>query len=200
MDFAPNKGRHTVPELPAVVAVNVGVGPKIMLRSGAYLDLLDPQSCDFTIEDIAHGLSLTCRYAGQCDRFYSVAEHSLHVSDVASDYAYAALMHDAAEAFIGDVTRPQKQLLPQYKEIEREVERAIFLRFDVPHPLPAAVKQADLSVLAAEQDQIMPAGTNAWAHAEGVALASIEVRSYAPQEAKARFLERYESLRAHCGS
>ena len=89
-----------------------------MLQSGAWFDFLDPESSDFAIEDIAAGLSNICRYAGQCSGFYSVAEHSLLVSEVAFDHAYAALMHDAAEAFIGDVTRPLKQLLPDFKRIE----------------------------------------------------------------------------------
>lgn len=192
----PNKDRHATSEHLAVVAVNVGVGPTIMLRSGAVLDFLDPHNSDFTIEDIAHGLSLICRYAGQCDRFYSVAEHSLHVCDTVKSHAYEALMHDAAEAFIGDVTRPLKQLLPEYKRIESEVERAIFERFDVPYPLPSSVKKADLEVLAAEQDQIMPTGTNAWAYAQGIEPAPIQVWSYTPQEAKARFLDRFKTLRA----
>lgn len=179
----------------AVMAVNVAVGPTIMLRSGSQFDFLDPWSSEFTIDDIAHGLSLICRYAGQCDRFYSVAEHSLLVSDTVPRFAYAALMHDAAEAFIGDVTRPLKQLLPAYKEIERNVESAIFQRFAVPHPLPEAVKEADLRVLAAEQNQIMPYGTNHWAAHEGVSLAPITIKSLTPQEAKRQFLERFTKLR-----
>jgi 5'-deoxynucleotidase YfbR-like HD superfamily hydrolase len=178
-----------------VMAVNVAVGPTIMLRSGAQFDFLDPWSSEFTIEDIAHGLSLICRYAGQCDRFYSVAEHSLHVSDTVPRFAYAALMHDAAEAFVGDVTRPLKQLLPAYKKIEHNVESAIFQRFGVPHPLPETVKEADLRVLAAEQEQIMPYGTNRWAIDGGIHLAPIRVESLAPQEAKRLFLERFTKLR-----
>ncbi|WP_395449657.1 hypothetical protein ACHMW7_07475 [Aminobacter sp. UC22_36] len=184
----------------SLIAVKVAVGPTIMLRSGAVLDFLDPHSSEFTIDDIAHGLSLICRYAGQCDRFYSVAEHCVHVSEVASDHAYAALMHDAAEAFIGDVTRPLKQLLPAYKRIEADVERAIFDRFSVPYPLPDAVKKADLRVLAAEQAQIMPSGTDAWAHAAGVIPAKITVKSYSPPEAKQIFLQRFEQLHGRLDS
>ena len=46
-----------------MVAVKVGVGPTIMLRSGAWFDFCAPASSDFTIEDIAHGLANICRYA-----------------------------------------------------------------------------------------------------------------------------------------
>ncbi|RUV05228.1 hypothetical protein EOB36_00705 [Mesorhizobium sp. M6A.T.Cr.TU.017.01.1.1] len=184
----------------SVVAVKTAVGPTIMLRSGAILDFLDPWSSEFTIDDIAHGLSLICRYSGQCDRFYSVAEHCVHVSEVAKDHAYAALMHDAAEAFVGDVTRPLKQLLPAYKAIESDVEIAICNRFYVPYPIPDAVKKADLRVLAAEQAQIMPAGADGWAQAAGVIPAEITVKSYPPSEAKAIFLQRFERLRGAQGN
>src|ERR1700710_1218663 len=88
--------------LEKVVAVHIAVGPTIMLNSGAVFDFLDPWSSEFTLEDIAHGLANICRYAGQCRSFYSVAEHSIHVSQTATGFEYEALMHDAAEAFLGD--------------------------------------------------------------------------------------------------
>lgn len=177
-----------------MIAVSVAVGPRIMLQSGAWFDFLDPESCDFTIEDIAAGLSNTCRYAGQCSAFYSVAEHSLLVSDVARDHAYAALMHDSAEAFIGDITRPLKQLLPDFKQVEARVEKAIFNRFEVPYPMPREVKAADLRVLAAEQAQIMPRETSLWAFEDGIEPAPVTVRCLPPTQAKDAFLARYRSL------
>src|ERR1700731_1917489 len=64
-----------------MVAIKVGVGPTIMLQSGAWFDFCAPASSDFTIEDIAHGLANICRYSGQCSNFYSVAEHSILVSE-----------------------------------------------------------------------------------------------------------------------
>src|SRR5262245_34867592 len=118
-----------------MIAVKVGVGPTIMLQSGAWLDFCAPSASEFTIEDIAHGLANICRYAGQCSNFYSVAEHSILVSETAKGFEFEALLHDAAEAFMGDITRPLKQMLPEYKRIEREVEHAIFERFGVPSPL-----------------------------------------------------------------
>jgi uncharacterized protein len=111
------------------VAVKVEVGPAIMLHSGAWFDFCAPSKSDFTIEDIAHGLANICRYSGQCSEFYSVAEHSILVSEVAKGFEFEALMHDAAEAFLGDITRPLKQLLPDFKKIETEVELAVFERF-----------------------------------------------------------------------
>lgn len=176
------------------IAVSVASGPQIRLRSGAWFDLLDPAASDFTIDDIAHGLAHTCRYAGQADGFYSVAEHSILVSEIALGHEYAALLHDAAEAFIGDVTRPLKQLLPEYKRLEKSIEEAIFARFDVDGVHPD-VKKADLEVLAAEQAQLMPEGTDAWASEAGISPAPIRVERMPPEEAKLRFLERYRALR-----
>jgi 5'-nucleotidase len=111
--------------IPTMIAVRIEKGPTIMLQSGAWFDFRAPKSSNFTIEDIAHGLANICRYAGQCRKFYSVAEHSILVSEVAVGFELEALLHDAAEAFMGDITRPLKQMLPEYKKIEDEVETAI---------------------------------------------------------------------------
>lgn len=180
-----------------MVAVKVGVGPTIMLRSGAWFDFCAPASSSFTIEDIAHGLAHTCRYSGQCADFYSVAEHSILVSQVAEGCEFEALLHDAAEAFVGDITRPLKQMLPEYKKIETDVERAVLERFGVPWPLPEKVKWADLRVLAAEQKQIMPLGTDDWARSQQIEPAQIVVRYLSPKEAKHVFLERFEALHSY---
>jgi uncharacterized protein len=180
-----------------VTAVRVGTGPQIMLASGGWFDLMDPWSSDFTIEDIAHGLGNQCRYAGQCSRFYSVAEHSLHVSDVVDGFDLEALLHDAAEAFLGDITRPLKQLLPDYRRIEKNVEAAISKRFNLNPDALQVVKEADLSVLAAEQAQIMPTGTDEWATLAGIEPAPIRVKHLSPDEARKAFLQRFNQLSGH---
>jgi uncharacterized protein len=177
-----------------LAAIKVGVGPAIMLRSGAWFDFCAPASSNFTIEDIAHGLANICRYSGQCTNFYSVAEHSIFVSEIAKSFEFEALLHDAAEAFIGDITRPLKQMLPEYKKLEASVQRAILDRFDVLGPIPPQVKQADLRVLAAEQRQIMPEGTAGWVRGRKVEPAPITVRHLPPKDAKRLFLERFEVL------
>jgi len=103
-------------------------------------------------------------------------------------------MHDAAEAFLGDVTRPLKQLLPEYKKIEANVEAAIFARFGIERSASSEMEAADVRVLAAEQQQIMPPGTNAWAARSGVCPAPVEVRFLPPAAACQRFLGRYAAL------
>lgn len=181
----------------SIVGVRVQKGPTIMLASGATFDFLDPWSSDFTIDDIAHGLSQTCRYAGQCRLFYSVAEHSILVSRlVPEEFALEGLLHDATEAFIGDITRPLKQLLPDFKAIEAKVEEAIAARFRFKPGYKKAIKPTDLRVLAAEQQQLMPAGCADWAKADKIIPAKVTVRGLEPAAAKAAFLSRLEEITA----
>jgi|ERR1700728_2316114 hypothetical protein len=179
-----------------MVAVKVEVGPTIMLHSGARFDFCAPSSSNFTIEDIAHGLGNLCRYAGQCRDFYSVAEHSILVSDTAVGFEFEALLHDAAEAFLGDITRPLKQMLPDYRKIEKNVQQVVFDRFGLPRNINPSIKQADLRVLAAEQSQIMPEGTDAWAREGNVEPAPVVVLHLSPTDAKKAFLERFKVLRS----
>ena len=178
-----------------VVAVNVAKGPTIMLASGKLFDFLDPHGSDFDIDDIAHGLAHVCRYAGQCRAFYSVAEHSMLVADTVGEFGYEALLHDAAEAFIGDVTRPFKQLLPDYKRIEATIEDAIIRRFGLDRRSKGPVKHADLRVLAAEQAQVMAPGCADWAVEAGIEPAPVVVKHLEPVAAKRAFLSRYERCR-----
>lgn len=178
-----------------VVAVNVVKGPTIMLASGKLFDFLDPHGSDFDINDIAHGLAHVCRYSGQCRAFYSVAEHSMLVADVVGEFAYEALLHDAAEAFIGDVTRPLKQLLPDYRRIEASIEDAMIERFRLDRRSKGPVKHADLRVLAAEQAQVMAPGCAEWAVEAGIEPAPVVVRNLDPVAAKRAFLLRYEQCR-----
>lgn len=175
--------------------IKTAIGPTILLQSGAYFDLIDAASSTFTIEDIAHGLSMTCRFAGQCREFYSVAEHSVLTSMLVPEgLKLAALMHDAAEAFIGDVTRPLKRLLLDYKRIEAEIEAAIAARFGIAGMHEPAVKAADLAMLAAEQAAMMPRHTDSWAVLTGVVPADVTFRHWTPIEAKFAFLNRYADL------
>jgi hypothetical protein len=170
------------------------VGPTILLQSGEYFDFLDPEHSIISIEDVAHGLSMTCRFAGQCRRFYSVAEHSVLASwHVAPGFALDALMHDAAEAFIGDVSKPLKDLLSDYRTVEHRIEAAVLGRFGIAHPMPPAVKEIDLVLLATEQRALM-GNRDDWDYTRGRTPLDITLPCWAPEKAKAMFLQRYAEL------
>lgn len=127
--------------------------PTIITASGVVFNLIEPRAEDVRIVDIAHGLSMTCRWAGHTSVFYSVAEHSTRVSMRCDRIdALAGLLHDAAEAYLGDVSAPLKRRLPEYQAIEDRLLAVIFERFGLPVGVPASVKQADRDEL--ENDRV----------------------------------------------
>ena len=121
--------------------------PRIRTASGGYFTFLSPRSSDVHIGDIAASLSRLCRYTGQLpdpDMHYSVAQHSVLVSHItAPEYALWGLLHDAAEAYIGDVNSPLKSLLQDYRQVEHRVEQCVWGTFGLRGSLPMAVKKAD---------------------------------------------------------
>lgn len=128
------------------------IGNWIQTHSGRPYYPQDPQVSDIDIMDIAHALSKTCRFVGQCSRFYSVAEHSVHVSRlVPQEHQLAGLLHDATEAYLGDISRPLKLMLPQYREIESNNWFVIAAAFGLDPELPDCVKEADATMVFVER-------------------------------------------------
>lgn len=135
----------------------------IQTRSGTRFDLLDPRPEMIDISDIGHALSHLCRFTGHVSRFMSVAEHSVMVSNlVPAQDALAGLLHDATEAYVGDVARPLKQLLPDYKVIEDRIWLVIAERFSLDPQLPASVKEADNISLMWERRDLLAGSADAW--------------------------------------
>ena len=171
------------------------MSPTILTAEGTYFDFTDPAGSAFGIESIAHALSNICRYTGHCRAHYSVAQHSVLVSyQVPAEHALAGLLHDAAEAFVGDVAKPLKRLLPDYQALEARVEAAVLARFGLPPELPACVKHADLVLLVTEKRDLMPACRSSEWSVTGVQPMERRIRPWVPEQAKAAFLQRFQEL------
>ena len=153
----------------------------------------DPAPADFDIRDVAHSLSLLCRFNGHCRVFYSVAEHSVRVSQVCPpDAALWGLLHDLGEAYIGDLPRPIKPLFPRFEEIEEQLLRRAAEAFGLPWPMPPEVRTADDILLATEARDLMETPPASWGLAEQPLPGRIEPLS--PAEAERTFLERFSAL------
>lgn len=127
----------------------------IQTYTGLQFDVSNPKPEMIRIEDIAHALSCIPRFGGHTLRFYSVAQHSVHVSRLVPErYAKEALLHDAAEAYLLDMMTPIKSQLPDYQALYYWVERAVFDRFDI-IGLASEVKHADMVALATEKRDLM---------------------------------------------
>lgn len=174
---------------------NANTPTSIRTFGGTYFDFMAPEMSIFTIEDIAHALSHICRFTGHSETFYSVAQHSVLVSQIVpKECALFGLLHDAPEAFIGDVAKPLKNLLPDYAEIEARVERAVFDRLGLVGDIPKCVKVADLIMLRTEQRDIMGCEAEVWAGTAGEMPLQEIIRPVSSREARQMFLDRYYEL------
>ena len=134
--------------------------PSMCTYTGVEFFPLDPEPGKVWLADVAHHLSMTCRYRGATRWFYSVAEHSVEVSARAQALPHEGrdwrmvgtwgLLHDAAEAYLCDMVSPLKRCLPEFVEYEERVTRAVAERFGLPWPPPFEVMQADRDVFAGE--------------------------------------------------
>lgn len=146
------------------------------------------------IEDIAHALSQLCRFTGQCSMFYSVAEHSYAVSYlVPEELALQGLLHDATEAYVADLAKPLKGLLPQYQHVEQAVWDAVAEKFKLPFDLDPAIKAADMMMLKKEVRELLPEGCLAELDLPGE-VAPAPIFGLNPLGAKTLFLNRFREL------
>jgi hypothetical protein len=163
---------------------------------------LDPRADEIHIGDIAHALSMQCRYAGHCLRFYSVAEHSVLLANwiwrggATQQTALWALLHDASEAYLVDVPRPVKPHLTGYKAAEAKVMAAVCERFGLPEEMPAEVHEADGDIIADERANMAPCVAPWYATGKGL---GVELQFWTPDEAEAAFLKTFAELRRGWG-
>jgi|SRR6185503_15857369 len=129
----------------------------IRTYSGIYMNVFEPTLDMICIEDIAHSLSMQCRFGGHLPYFYSVGRHSLNCMYLI-DYEglkLEALLHDASEAYLLDIPRPIKNNLSNYKEIENRLMTLIFEKFGLVYPIHEQVKKVDEEMLQMEWDCLM---------------------------------------------
>lgn len=186
---------------------------EIELSSGRYLDVQKPDPSAITLGDVANGLAFECRFGRQCRKFFSVAQHAINCSfyvqrrGFSVDVQLAALHHDDHEAFLGDVARPIKSLLPGYKELAAGVDLAIWAALGLPTMLGprsrAAVKEADNWALLREAHHLLPSGGARWFAQAAAWDLDVNVsadyddllrRFYTPDEARELFLLRHGIL------
>lgn len=183
----------------------------IQTLKGRPFYLFDPKPEDFDIEEIAHALAMQCRFTGHMNQFYSIAEHSVLVSYLLEEWGespsvvFCGLMHDAAEAYTGDLSRPLKRCLPDYKDIETLIEAQIAERFGIQFPFPDVIKKADTVMLLTERRDLLAPSPRDWSEEQAGFMflgEKLELPGWTIGvardwiEAKRLFLERFELLKA----
>ncbi|HQY88573.1 MAG TPA: hypothetical protein PK402_07935 [Tepidisphaeraceae bacterium] len=163
--------------------------------SGRCLDLIAPDPADIDIRDIAHSLAMQCRFNGHTNRFYSVAQHTVHVSNLLDgDDALWGLLHDAAEAYVSDIPRPLKAQLPEFEVAEDRMLKAIIARFGLSAwPMTPRVKWADDTLLVTECRDLM-VGLYDRIQIPGVTALLEPIAPVDSVEAERMFMDRFESL------
>ena len=168
----------------------------MLTASGRVIDFLDPRPSDIFILDIAQALSEESRFNGHTYGFYSVAQHSWLVScNVPQEHALEGLLHDATEAYMKDIPKPLKNLLPDYQEIENRLECVIRSRFGLPPKPSEEVKRADMQALATERrDLIKRDNADIWGSLKGVDPWEKRISPMSPNHSMAVFISRFLEL------
>jgi hypothetical protein len=166
--------------------------------TGKKFDIANPQPEMVDILDIAHSLSMQCRFTGHTNDFYSVAEHSIYVSQqVPPEHALQALLHDASEAYLTDVARPMKPFLSGYYELEQRISAVIYQKFNLPLELHKSVIDIDNRILLDERNELLSKPLEPWVQdLEGLQPIGIMVKCLSPAIAKSRFILRFKELTA----
>ena len=170
----------------------------ISTYTGKAIDLLDPDWGSIDILDIAHALAHQCRFTGHTREFYSVAQHSVLVSQqVPPEHALEGLLHDAAEAYCADLAKPIKHLpgFEAYNELEARLQRAVTMAFGVPTEMSKPVKEADRRILTTEAKCLLTKPPRPWT-LPAEPYPDLEIKPLPPDVAKAMFLASFQELTA----
>jgi hypothetical protein len=170
------------------------IGDWMQTVSGERFWPFDPRSEDISIVDIAHGLSNTCRYNGHTRPFYSVAQHSVLVSQNCSPQNRRwALLHDAAEAYIGDMIRPIKKYFPLFIEIETRIMECVCEKYGLPKAMPAEVDEMDNRILLNEKRDLRM-NSSFYHNPKGEPLPIPPIKALTPEESYNFFMISWDLL------
>ena len=167
----------------------------IQTYSGKKFFPLNPSLDSICIEDIAHALSMQCRFTGHTKFHYSVAQHSVLVSlNCDKSLALYGLLHDASEAYISDISSPIKRTsaFEPYKKIEKHLQAMIFNKFGLESSEPAHIKEIDLKMLATEARDLFPTPHPEWKL--NIQPYDFTISQLSPRAAKYYFLHRFYEL------
>lgn len=176
------------------------VGDSVHTASGRRFWPLDPRPEEVYVIDIASALSKLCRFNGHCRKFYSVCDHSIRVTEIverrggSADEQLWALLHDAGEAYVGDMTRPMKnssEMGEVYKTVENNILRVVMGKFGLGPDMPKIVRLADDVMLATEARDLMRDASD-W-HFEELPLEE-RISPRSPREAKGEFVLMFNDL------
>ncbi|MFJ4193974.1 phosphohydrolase [Pseudomonas sp. NPDC089534] len=156
----------------------------ITTHTGRQFNLTNPTPAMIAPNDIAHALAHLCRFNGHCREHYSAAQHSMLVARlVPAEHQLVALLMDAPRAYLGDMTRPLKTIMPGYRVLESLVWKAICDRFNLDPTLPESVVRADLVALATERRDLMPDPAAEWECLRGIPAMPEPIRPLSAREA-----------------
>lgn len=165
----------------------------IQTFTGRRFDVFNPNPDHIHLLDIAVALANTCRFSGHTPYHYSVGQHSLLMSRVVPpSVAMEALMHDAAETYMGDVPRPIKLGLQDYNAVIKVVETAISERFNLTFPWPAEIHEADMRMVITEA-HAFEKETVGWG-IDAAPYGDVVVAKMDPLNVRALFIERFLEL------
>jgi uncharacterized protein len=179
------------------VSMDLGSSDYISVQFAEKFHVFDPKPEDFRIEDIANALSMIPRFGGHTPFHYSVAQHCvLGASQVEQRFKLEFLMHDRAEAYIGDMVRPIKLALLGYAEIEERIMEVSASLFDVPVKMSPEVKLADNRMLVTEANTFFSRAKNRWwEEPHWPAPYNIRINQWSQTQAARAFLGLYKALR-----
>lgn len=168
-------------------------------RSGKIIQFSAPDPADIDIKDIAHALSMLCRFSGNCIKFYSVAQHSVLVSEYLEDetgdlgWAMWGLLHDAPEAYLGDLISPLKYEMPGYLKVEDIFMEAIKEAFNLSSEPPQILRKVDQILLKTESRDLLT-NTKLAQTVDYPPLKKV-ISPLTQVQAKKAFLKRYRELK-----